>query len=1061
MTQEIPTIIDNREGNTLLAGIQRMGAGGRELFIATAFFSLDGLLLLADAFENYARVRVLFGDDASPTQRKMLLERLRLVSDRDLLAQREREPLLSPLQKVEALFASGRIEARCYTANKFHAKAYLVLRPEAYPSEMAVIGSGNFTRPGLLKNIELNVQLSPEQTAHLKQWYEERWQEASEDIVTDDVLKEIRRQIDLYDPYYLYLKALYTWGQDRQGDSLGERTELLQKLDKHEEDGYLQALKIIERQHGVMVCDGVGLGKSFIALALMEHFCRTGHNVLLIAPKNILNNSWNGYLQDYMSRYRSPFGNIHEMAMTALGFDADGDESAEDLDLVRRLCDRADVIVIDESHNFRTRSANRYQNLYRIIEPLNGRRKKIVMLTATPLNTYYTDLSSQLALVTHEDGSIGAYSIEQIRKATRELDGDRREADLSGQLALQIGETPSETLNKVLEQVVIQRSRATCKALSAAVGRPLKFPVRKDPVCIRYKIGEDSSGYRELIELSDRRFRPGVKYLEDVRKVIDKLREDESKALPKSLLKGPPKGIKLAAFLTEQYRREPAPGSKQYQDEVHLAGLVFANTLKQLESSPPAFQGIIQSIGTGLIARLQYVLGGEAKRYIDPHRDWVRTPIFDRTVADDGEGSDPDIAIDGETLDASGEEADEWLLQAVRARKLEKKLAGFAEESFEVDRWRDDIVGDLDFLGEIHEAILKARRQPDPKLERVCPVIRRELDAGKRVLVFTQSQRTAEYLDHELRKRLKDYNVARVDSRVEETRAAIVHAFCPGYNPAPAPDKWPPSVPRRVDILISTDILSEGVNLQEASAIVNYDIHWNPVRLIQRIGRVDRRLDPEITPHEHEFAIYNVLPPTEIEKIIQLVASVERRTIKISEALGIDVSFFKADDPAGTLKEFNARYEGKMTMLDVAATRYIDKFDAPDPRLMALLDQIPTGAFGVWGSAPDDGLFALFTMEATASASDRDKEQFAQVIGRPVLALQRSATGTTLDAGAILGILAGTKEGERSATPSSEEELSKRLTRLKNSVRSAFADIELPKTILPKLVCWMDLRKEH
>ncbi len=223
-----------------------------------------------------------------------------------------------------------------------------------------------------------------------------------------------------------------------------------------------------------MICDGVGLGKSFIALALMEHYCRTGSNVLLIAPKNIMSSSWDGYLRDYMSRYRSPFGNIHEMPMTALGFDPD-DESREDQELVHRLCERADVIVIDESHNFRTRSANRYENLYKIIAPLNGGRKKIIMLTATPLNTYYADISSQLALVTHDDGAIGAYSVEQIRKAARELDKDRPEADLSGQLTLRLMETPNETLNKVLEQVLIQRSRATCKELSAAVGGRFGF----------------------------------------------------------------------------------------------------------------------------------------------------------------------------------------------------------------------------------------------------------------------------------------------------------------------------------------------------------------------------------------------------------------------------------------------------------------------------------------------------------------------------------------------------------------------------------------------------------
>ncbi len=170
MSEQPSSIIDNRGENTLLASLRKMGAGGKELNIATAFFSLESFILLADALDQYERVRILFGDDASATQRRQLMARLRSDSDADLLAQREKLPLLSSLEKAEALFASGQVEARCYTAEKFHAKAYLIFRPDVYPAEMAVIGSGNFTRPGLLKNVELNVELTPEQTGQLREW---------------------------------------------------------------------------------------------------------------------------------------------------------------------------------------------------------------------------------------------------------------------------------------------------------------------------------------------------------------------------------------------------------------------------------------------------------------------------------------------------------------------------------------------------------------------------------------------------------------------------------------------------------------------------------------------------------------------------------------------------------------------------------------------------------------------------------------------------------------------------------------------------------------------------
>jgi len=187
------SIVDNRDSNTLLHSLQLMSAGGSELRIATAFFSLDGLMLLAETIGSYERIRLLFGDDADAKQRVSLLAKMRELSDEDLLKQRDTLPNLTPLKKIEALFAAGRVEARCYTTKKFHAKAYLIDRPNIYPPRMAVLGSGNFTRPGLIQNIELNVQLTPEQTEHLDVWFEARWAEAVLDVVTGDVLVEERR----------------------------------------------------------------------------------------------------------------------------------------------------------------------------------------------------------------------------------------------------------------------------------------------------------------------------------------------------------------------------------------------------------------------------------------------------------------------------------------------------------------------------------------------------------------------------------------------------------------------------------------------------------------------------------------------------------------------------------------------------------------------------------------------------------------------------------------------------------------------------------------------------
>ncbi|MBI2298659.1 MAG: DEAD/DEAH box helicase family protein [Armatimonadetes bacterium] len=1064
MAGSTSSIVDNRDGNTLLAALTAMGNGGRELWVATAFFSLAALLLLADALTGYQRGRVLFGDDASPRQRELLLDRLRRLSDTDILAQREQSPRLIRLETVARLFEDGRVEARCYTAKKFHAKAYLVAGRDVYPHQLAVLGSGNFTRPGLLENIELNAILTSDQTEQLRVWYEERWAEAQADIVTEDVLNEIRRQIELYDPYWLYLKALYLWGQDRQGEEPDGGPPILGRLDEHQRQGYLQALKILSREHGAMVCDGVGLGKSYIALALMQEYCRQGKRVLLLAPKNILTHSWQGYLAEHLADYREPFGSIEDRAMTELGFDPTELENGTDaltelqrarLRLLEGYADRADLIVVDESHNFRTSSANRFKNLFRILGPRRDRRKDVLLLTATPINTQYVDVSNQLSLITHEAGRLAGHPIERIRAAARQA--DREQPTPPGvQLELVFEEPVGDLLQQVFEQALIQRSRTTCKDLCRAAGKELRFPIRRDPECVDLRLGPDSAAWRDLIALADARFRPGVQLLHQIR------HESDERAIVRLLHRGA-QGIKLSAFLTEQYRRHVNPSSKPYSDEIRLAGLVYANTLKQLESSPVAFQGILQSLGAGLLARLHVVLGDDADGVLDDHGEWVRTPLFMAHPDASGDAPDDDTVEDGANLDLSGEEQDEWLQHAIRTRHLERKLCGFTAAEFDVKRWADDIVGDLEYLREIHAATRAARQQRDPKFEQVLPRIVQLLAEGRRVLVFTQSQRTAEYLERQLggeprpNGRLRGHTVARIDSRVEDTRPSIIHAFCPGYNRPP--DRWSPSVPERVDVLVSTDVLSEGVNLQEAGAIVNYDVHWNPVRLIQRIGRVDRRLDPEITPHDHEFRIVNVLPPPEIETILNLVGTIEDRQLKISRALGLDQSFFRADDPAGTLKEFNRLYEGTKTVRDEAAEAYTTLFGEPDPANIARLEALPPGAFGVWSGAPRDGLFAVFVMRAS-QATDADRERFAGLLDRPVLALEQPGRPPLDDAGAILKLLAGIPPDARSGTPSDEEQLADRLKQLKNDVRQSFAARELPRTIRPELVCWLELRQE-
>lgn len=1074
----LSSVIDNRGDNTLLARLTSMTPGGQELWIATAFFSLEAFAMLGESLHNYERVRILFGDEANPTQRQRLMHVLRERSEDDLLQRRLKEPTLDSLKAARRLFEEGRIEARCYTRRKFHAKAYLLDRPAIYPPHMGIAGSGNFTRQGLTENVELNIELTPEQVAQLRQWYEERWQEAAEDVVTADILEEISRQIELYDPYILYLKALFLWGDQQAVAPTPETSRVLPELDPGQEHGYRRALQLISRQNGCMICDGVGTGKSYIALALMDHYCRQGLHVLLIAPKNILESTWKHYLEQYLDEHLDVWGGIRTYAMTDFGFPPDeGKDEAvpESVSRKRRELERlaraADVVIIDESHNFRNSSAYRYRNVFQILKPFNGRRKRIILLTATPINTAYEDLANQLALITHEAGTVVGYSMRDIRQLARTLDkhdsGQPAPSD-PYHLTLRLYDGPNEEFNRILESVLIQRGRKTLKELAAAVGKEVHYPRRNDPRPVEITIPSESARYRDLIRLADNLFRPTANLIRELKSIQGLTEEALRKAAAAVYARRFP-GIRFGAFLLEQYRRAGTGfGVKAYGDEVQLAGLIFVNVLKQLESSPVAFQGIIQSLGEGLLARLKYVLGHAADPIIAEHEKWVRTPLFseptDEVRADDVATAEEDetmetLQTDGESLDAGGEDTDVWLQQAITSRALQSKLEEFVEKDFDIDRWRTDIEEDLRWLREIHTATLAARQQPDPKLEQVVPIIQNILAENRKLLIFTQSQRTALYLERELRRRLPKVGIGRIDSKRDAiTRAAMLYAFCPNYNPRPG--QWPAGIPQSLPILISTDVLAEGVNLQDAGAVLSYDIHWNPVRLIQRIGRVDRRIDPAKTPLDHTFDIINILPPREIDEIIELVGAVENRTIKISRTLGLDVSFFKATDPAGTLREFNALADGDTPPLEQAYRDYAARKANPlDPATQALLQRVPRGAFGVWEGAPDDGACAVFQVRLRPEATEEENDKFGSLNGKVFLVASFGSTGLTTNAGEILTFLSQTEPGQRSALPRSEADLRATLRGLRDAVRDRLSRVQAPRTVELVLECWMEFRR--
>ena len=1053
------TIIDNQGENTLKSAIFENSKGASELCIATAFFSLDALSMISESLMKTEKIRILFGDEADRTQRKKLLERLRRDSDEDLVIQRMKDPVLHQLGNVDRLFKEGKIEARCYTSKKFHAKAYISDLAESVGmhKSLGILGSGNFTRLGLSQNLELNAHLTPEQTSQLKAWFEERWNEAQDDEVTDDLYGEIRRQIDLYDPYSIYVKSLLHWGDWIQGRGEQEELKILDQLDPHQEDAYRQALKVLDREDGVMICDGVGLGKSFVALALMEHFLSKGKTAFLIAPKAILESGWEGYLQTYLNTYRRGYKSLVHEPMTWFGFNKNIEDQAtlEKNEHLLEYANQAEVIVIDESHNFRKMNSQRYENLMEMLQIGLLGRKKVILLTATPINTSYTDLTSQFRLITLDDGRLGGIDYNTYRKHAVKLDTEHKLTDKDQpELDFQLGHAGLGFLEKGMNSVAIQRSRKTCKELALAKGKLLRFPEREPISTISYSV---SYLYSNLIEFTRQQFEELAKFLQAYRSEVRRASGEEGKKRQLKLIL-PVRGLRFSAYLPDRYKKRADESLRDAQVESFLVSLVFSNVMKQMESSPAAFQGILQALGSGLCARIHHVaMNGDleiddVEKLISNHADWIGANVKGGEIL----FPEADDDMDAAAAEATGEEMDEWLLNALKNKSVQKGLAGFSSKTHNVADWYEHIRTDLEILKEIHQRTLFARNSADDKkLEDVKDKVLEMLMTGRKVLVFTQSKRTAEYIEEAFKEKLGK-EVARIDASIQgDRRAKILHAFSPKYNSLNT-EQEKSKLEYPINVLVSTDVLSEGVNLQEAGCILNYDIHWNPVRLIQRIGRVDRRLredDPG-----HTFSIVNVVPPKEIEDIIGLVATVEGRKRMILNLLGLDQAFFSANDREGTLKEFNSMVEGEVSLRDEALKTY-DQILFNGLEDIEKADAAPDGAFGVWKNPDVNGAFAAFVMKASDKTTEQDRELFGHVIDQPVLAMWNGKE-VILDSPTILNVLRQTVKGEKSADPNNPQDTAQALAKMKKEVNQSFRDIHLIGSIQPRLVCCMELIKD-
>ncbi|MGA2661596.1 MAG: SNF2-related protein, partial [Verrucomicrobiota bacterium] len=427
-------IVDNSDSDWKgLRYLQEWTEIARAFDIATGYFEIGSLLALDRKWQKLESIRILMGDQATVRTRQAVLEGLRKDACRKLDASVEAEKevndmLVGTAALVEGM-RQGKIQCRIYAKRKFHAKAYITHPRLAVVGSVALVGSSNFTLPGLTENIELNIQIrAPGDVSQLQAWYEQHWQGAED--ITPDIVKVIERHIKEYLPFDIYAKAMQEFHRghemtDDEWEKAGAHnggSAMYPVLDKYQQDGYKSLMKIAPQHRGAFLCDGVGLGKTFIGLMLIERLViRDRRNVVLIVPKAAREPVWERALRRYLPNISRVFTRLEIFNHTDL---LRGGDYQRKLDDIAAL---ADAVLIDEAHHFRnpgTRGYSRYWRLFDLVK-----NKNLFLLTATPVNNSLLDLQHMIELFTQRQADyfkgapLGIHSLPgHFRKMEKELE---------------------------------------------------------------------------------------------------------------------------------------------------------------------------------------------------------------------------------------------------------------------------------------------------------------------------------------------------------------------------------------------------------------------------------------------------------------------------------------------------------------------------------------------------------------------------------------------------------------------------------------------------------------
>lgn len=907
----MPRIFDNIEQKLLPALKDTLDVSKRADF-CVGYFNLRGWKQIDSYIEQWSAVdgeccRLLVGMQKLPeeelraalglTETEDGLDNQTALRLKKRLAEDFRDQLASGvptnadeagLRRLAAQIRAGKVVVKLYLRHLLHAKLYLLFRPDRTNPITGYLGSSNLTFSGLSHQGELNVDvLDHDACLKLAKWFEDRWKDRwcldiSKELV--GIIEESWARETPLSPYHIYIKMAYHLSQEARA-GLAEFS-IPRDIGSTLFDFQKAAVKIaahhLNKRGGVLIGDVVGLGKTLMATTLArifedDYFLET----LIICPKNLVR-MW----EDYAAQYR-----LHARILSIS-------------QVIRELPDmrRYRLMLIDESHNLRNREGKRFKVIQEYIEK---NESKVILLSATPFNKAFTDLSNQLRLFLPEDKNIGI----RPERLLREI----------GETAfIRQFQTPANTLKafekspyaddwrELMRLYMVRRTRSFIqenyaeadahgrKYLTFGDGRHSYFPARV-PKTVRFSIADSGDQYGKLYALH----------------IVDTI----------NTLNLPRYG--LGNYVTARPKEPPTPAEAKLLDDLsragkRLMGFCRTNLFKRLESSGAVF---IASLERHILRNYVYLYAIEQGLPLPigtQDSGLLQTDINDEdtdavtsagTLTDEEENNAIEDGVEAPTIRSQAEfkqyAASVYTEYATRYKSRFKWLR---PHLFHKSLARD-LHSDALALLAILQTSGKWNPFTDEKLKALIQLLA-EKHPDEKALIFTQYADTVRYLETELQRRGL-VKIAGVTGQTADP-TSLVWRFSPVSN-----NKCKEIAPEQaLRVLIATDVLSEGQNLQDCSIVVNYDLPWAIIRLIQRVGRVDR-----IGQQAEEIFCYTFLPADGVERIIRLRERIRSRLHQNAEVIGTDEAFFEDDQNNQAVIDL---YNEKAGLLDGDADGEVD-----------------------------------------------------------------------------------------------------------------------------------------